>query len=218
MKRSFTRFLILLVLFNCWINVALTQDKGVNEAPDASTWMPDANLRTAVRSALDVTNDADLTQEAMTTLTELLAGNASISNIAGLEHATNLTKLDLRSNNISGISPLSGLTNLTDLWLAFNQITDIGRTSQFDKPEAIDDQGQSNRRCRKPEQPDEPNDLVGKELWYHRCFTATESYESIDVKDCWEFAYERTSAFESFKSEQCRYYYSGSTGSGPACG
>ncbi|MDE0297266.1 MAG: Ig-like domain-containing protein [Candidatus Poribacteria bacterium] len=125
MNRYFSLFLMLLLSFTCRIDVAHTQDKVGDEARDASTWMPDGNLRSAVRDSLGVANDAGLTQDAMKDLTELFAGNASISNIKGLEHATNLTKLDLRSNNISSITPLAGLTNLTDLWLAFNQITDI---------------------------------------------------------------------------------------------
>ena len=88
-------------------------------------WIPDANLRTAVRTALGLGDADTLTQEAMTNLTELRAGNASIADITGLEHATNLTQLDLRNNSISSITALSGLTNLTHLWLAFNSITDI---------------------------------------------------------------------------------------------
>ena len=125
MTRLCTVFLILLVSFTCGSNIGHPQDKGVNEAPDASTWMPDADLRTAVRSALGLNNSDALTHEEMMNLTELIARSASISNIAGLEHATNLTALDLRRNNVSDITPVSGLTNLTDLWLAFNQITDV---------------------------------------------------------------------------------------------
>ena len=67
----------------------------------------------------------------MANLTELIAGNSSIANITGLEHATNLAKLDLRSNSINNITALSGLTQLTDLWLAFNSITDISSLSNL---------------------------------------------------------------------------------------
>ena len=80
--------------------------------PDPSTWMPDANLRTAVRSALSLGNNDTLTQASMANLTRLTARNAQISNLTGLEYATNLTSLDLRDNTISNISALSGLTNL----------------------------------------------------------------------------------------------------------
>ena len=96
-----------------------------NAVANEADWMPDANLRTAVRTALGLGDADTLTQEAMTNLTELRAGNASIADITGLEHATNLTQLDLRNNSISSITTLSGLTNLTNLWLAFNSITDI---------------------------------------------------------------------------------------------
>ena len=120
MKRFSTLFAILLIL-SISIHVGHVQNAVANEAD----WMPDANLRTAVRTTLGLGNGDTLTKEAMTNLTELIAGNSSIANITGLEHATNLTKLDLRRNSISSITALSGLTKLTDLWLAFNSITDI---------------------------------------------------------------------------------------------
>ena len=78
--------------------------------PDPSTWMPDANLRAAVRSALNLGNNDALTQAGMANLTGLTARNAQISSLTGLEHATNLQKLDLRDNTIGNISALSGLT------------------------------------------------------------------------------------------------------------
>ena len=56
--------------------------------PDAVTWMPDANLRSAVRSALSIADDDALTQQDMRDLTSLTATNSQISNITGLEHAT----------------------------------------------------------------------------------------------------------------------------------
>ncbi len=92
--------------------------------PDLATWMPDANLRAAVRSALSLGNNDALTQAGTANLTSLTAKNAQISNLTGLEHATNLTRLDLRNNSISSITALSGLTELTKLLLAFNSITD----------------------------------------------------------------------------------------------
>ena len=99
--------------------------------PDPATWMPDANLRTAVRSALSLGNNDALTQAGMANLTSLTAKNAQISNLTGLEHATNLTRLDLRNNSISSITALSGLTELTKLLLAFNSITDAGPLSNL---------------------------------------------------------------------------------------
>ena len=124
MKRFSILFAILLILITL-IPFGQAQDV----VPNPSTWMPDANLRTAVETALDLGDGDTLTTEAMTNLTELTARSASITDITGLEYATNLTKLDLRSNSISSITALSGLTHLTDLWLAFNSITDISSLS-----------------------------------------------------------------------------------------
>ena len=116
MKRFYTFFLVLLA-FSGWIYVA--------DAQDASTWMPDANLRTAVRSALDLNAGDTLTQADMEDLTSFTAKDAQISSITGLEHATELISLDLRDNAISNLNPLSGLTQLETLKLKGNDIVDI---------------------------------------------------------------------------------------------
>ena len=97
--------------------------------PDPATWMPDANLRAAVRSALSLGNNDTLTQAGMADLTSLTARNAQISNLTGLEHATNLQKLDLRDNTISNISALSGLTGLESLKLKGNGISRVSDLS-----------------------------------------------------------------------------------------
>ena len=116
MKHFYILFLVLLA-FGGWIYVA--------DAQDASTWMPDANLRTAVRSALDLNAGDTLTQADMEDLTSLTAKDSEISSITGLEHATNLTRLDLRDNSIVDITVLSGLTSLKTLKLKGNDIVDI---------------------------------------------------------------------------------------------
>ena len=92
-------------------------------------WMPDANLRTAVRSALALDAGDTLTQADMENLTELAAKNSEISNITGLESATNLETLDLRDNTISNINAISGLTGLETLRLKGNNIDNISALS-----------------------------------------------------------------------------------------
>ena len=120
MKRFYT-LLVILTLFSSWIHSAT--------ASDEADWMPDANLRTAVRSALNLNNNDALTQAGMANLTGLTARNAQISSLTGLEHATNLQKLDLRDNTISNISTLSGLTNLESLKLKGNNISSVSALS-----------------------------------------------------------------------------------------
>ena len=97
--------------------------------------MPDPNLRAVIEDELGKTPGATITVADMEHLTELIAPNANISDLTGLEAATNLTRLDLGgefvegqligSNSISDLSPLAGLTNLTALRLSDNSISDI---------------------------------------------------------------------------------------------
>ena len=89
------------------------------------TWMPDPILRSAVRSALSLQEDDDLTQQAMESLTRLVAQQKQIGDLTGLEYAANLKTLYLWDNQISNLSPLEDLTSLTQLNLSDNQISDI---------------------------------------------------------------------------------------------
>ena len=91
---------------------------------DLTTWMPDANLRNAVRKALKLASDETFSQEDMQSLTDLSGGNR-VRDLTGLEHATRLTRLVLMYNNISEISALAGLTFLTTLDLRGNNISDV---------------------------------------------------------------------------------------------
>ena len=116
MNRFYTLILISLALIS-WLHPV--------EAQDASTWMPDANLRAAVRKSLGLADNEDLTQAKLLDLTELKAAGRGISNLTGLEHATSVTVVRLAGNQISNISPLSGLTSVTKLRLQGNEITNI---------------------------------------------------------------------------------------------
>ena len=100
---------------------------------NASEWMPDPNLRAAVREALGLGPNTSLTREAMLALIELKNYNVSdrhIKDLTGLEHATRLEVLELRDRNyntpyISDLSPLAKLTQLTSVALNDNEIRDI---------------------------------------------------------------------------------------------
>ena len=87
--------------------------------------IPDTNLGTAIEAELGTAPGEVITTVDMAGLDRLVARNADISDLTGLEHATNLTDLDLVGNSISDISPLEGLTNLTFLNLWDNSISDI---------------------------------------------------------------------------------------------
>ena len=103
--------------------VSVTDD--VSEA----SWMPDANLREAVRAALGLTPSDVLTQEALAELTSVNFDNNDIKDLTGLEHATQLTNVSLGWNQVVDITPLSGLTRLTELHLRYTELADLSPLS-----------------------------------------------------------------------------------------
>ena len=91
-------------------------------APVAIT---DANLRGKIIESLDKPQGGTLTVGDMLKLTALVANNANIRDLTGLQHAPNLKILLLDNNNISDISRLGALTHLTLLSLGGNNISDV---------------------------------------------------------------------------------------------
>ena len=87
--------------------------------------IPDANLAKAVRKALELGNNARITNQQLLKLSELDAQGSKIKNLTGLQHATQLTRLRLDRNQIRNLNPLSGLTRLKTLTLDENQISNV---------------------------------------------------------------------------------------------
>ena len=116
MKRFFALFSTLLV-FSLVISVAHAQDTAVS--------MPDTNLKSAVRKALNLANNAPITETNIIGLTMLHAPKKRIANLTGLEHATELKKLIVWQNRIVDLTPISNLTKLTELRIGANKITDV---------------------------------------------------------------------------------------------
>ena len=97
--------------------------------------IPDPNLRAAIETELGKASGVTITTVDMAGLDRLVAVNADISDLTGLEHATNLTTLNLgaelvgqaivNSNSVSDLSPLVGLNTLTELSLELNLISDL---------------------------------------------------------------------------------------------
>ena len=98
MKQIFTVWLCFLIV----CGVASAQEE----------WMPDPNLRSALREVIGV---VELTQQNLQVLTYLNLQDKSIMNITGLEHARNLRELHISQNPISDISALADLTQLVEL-------------------------------------------------------------------------------------------------------
>ena len=95
----------------------------------AEDWLPDPNLRMAIRKTLraeiGLPDHTLLTEEHLKHLANLEVRNSNISDLTGLEHATNLQDFNGDSNQISDLIPLSGLVRLHTLSLRENQIFDI---------------------------------------------------------------------------------------------
>ena len=93
-------------------------------------WMPDANLRSEVRSDMGLTDGEALTRAELAQLTVLTAQSANIASLTGLEFATGLQTLHIWKNRFTDLSPLSGLTALTELKCGNNKnLTDISPLS-----------------------------------------------------------------------------------------
>ena len=107
-----------------------------NAVAEAEVNLPDPNLRAAIETALGKASGAPIVLSDMARLTWLIARNANITDLTGLEHATHLIELYLdggevapgtwgNSNSVSDLSPLAGLTHLEILDLWVNSVSDI---------------------------------------------------------------------------------------------
>ena len=137
MKKYFAILLIVLIgllvslsLSGCHKPVPVTSQE---TAENKTVWMPDRNLRQAVREALKLAPGASLTPQELARLTKLVLINLGkshsaqqkISSLKGLEHATGLEVLRLYRHQVKDITPLTDLTKLEWLVLYDNEISDI---------------------------------------------------------------------------------------------
>ena len=85
----------------------------------------DAKLRTAIAAELRKGPGAPITAEEMATLTHLVAADADIRNLTGLEFAIRLEEIRLNNSLISDLSPLAELVNLSVIEFRHNEISDL---------------------------------------------------------------------------------------------
>lgn len=86
----------------------------------------DPNLEAAVRTALSAAEGTDLTCDLVSELTSLVAREAGIENLEGIQNLASLERLDLTDNRVTQIGQLAGLTRLNWLDLWGNSIVDVG--------------------------------------------------------------------------------------------
>ncbi len=96
----------------------------------APAWMPDSNLRAAIRVALGLAPGKNFSRTDLADL-EVFWPNVEITDLTGLEHAINLTSFNVKQSRISSLEVLGKATQLAHLDLSGNDITDITRLQRF---------------------------------------------------------------------------------------
>ena len=94
-------------------------------ASSQEEWMPDVNLRQAVRTKLNLPQNTLLTVLHLERLYDLVVLESDIANLQGLEHAVNLHFLHLSHSRIIDLTPLADLVSLEVLKLYHNEVEDI---------------------------------------------------------------------------------------------
>ena len=114
------------------VNAINSDDTTVDPTPDDRdtpigdvAYIPDANLLAAIANALGKPNASTITITEMETLTQLIADDAGIRDLTGLEKATKLQRIELRRNAITDLTPLTELIRLNNIKLRGNNITDV---------------------------------------------------------------------------------------------
>ena len=99
---------------------------GLNQIANAQeVSIPDPNLASAVRNAIELPQETPITQQLMLKLEHLNGSGLEITDLTGLEHATNLARMNLNTNKVSDLMPLAELTKLESLSLNSNKISDL---------------------------------------------------------------------------------------------
>ena len=88
-------------------------------------WMPDPNLRKAVREEIGVPEGVPIAPEDITKVVRLNVASMNVRDLTGLERFVNLENIVADHNHIQDLHPLAGLTNLEDLYLSYNNIQDL---------------------------------------------------------------------------------------------
>ena len=107
-------FSLIIALF---IGINITYAQGLD-------WIPDPNLRKAVREEMKVPEGVPITEVDIAKVVRLNVASMDIASLTGLERFANLENIVAQHNRIQDLRPLAGLTNLEDLHLSHNNIDD----------------------------------------------------------------------------------------------
>ena len=124
-RRTYRHYFRFCVVFLSLCGGAFAQD----------AWMPDPNLRAAVRDKLGLRSHEPFTRADLLQLNRLDPYRFGVKSLKGLEHAENLIWFSFAENDVTDLSPLAGLTNLQTLYGWSNKrlvdITPIARLTQL---------------------------------------------------------------------------------------
>ena len=121
MKQFCKWWLCVFVVFCIASGVTLAQEE----------WMPDPNLRQAVREKLNLPQNTPLTVLHLERLHDFVILESDIVSLRGLEHAVNLGFLHFSNSKITDLTPLAKLFSLETLKLYGNNIADITPLSKL---------------------------------------------------------------------------------------
>ena len=105
-RRTYRHYFRFCVVFLSLCGGAFAQD----------AWMPDPNLRAAVRDKLGLRSHEPFTRADLLQLNRLDPYRFGVKSLKGLEHAENLTWFSFAENDVTDLSPLRDLTNLQTLY------------------------------------------------------------------------------------------------------
>ena len=137
MKTTF-KIWSLLALFSLSIGVISCSDDPEPEMPTIVN-VPDTNLATQIRLALELEGSAQITSEDMLRLEELTIDGGSdfsgiiseIADLTGLEYAENLTYLHFGSTKVSDLTPIKDLKKVEYLRMNNTDVTDLSPVSEY---------------------------------------------------------------------------------------
>ena len=94
-------------------------------------YIPDDNLREAIKLYVDFNNDNVITIEELSSLDSLYA--EGVMSLQGLEHAENLYSLQLNNSNLQTLNELKELKNIYQLSIYDSTIHDISALGDLEK-------------------------------------------------------------------------------------
>ena len=139
MKKRFAILLIVLIgLFTLSLSSCHKRVTHQETAANETEWMPDENLRWAVRRTLKLAPDASLTPQALERETQLHVDRQQIRSLKGLAYATGLKVLSLSENRVIDITSLANLMGLQKLYLSGSDISDLTPLANLTELQVLD--------------------------------------------------------------------------------